>query len=129
MAAPDLDSPVDIDRFVDAFYDRVLVDPLLSPLFMDVAQVDLREHLPRIKAYWRKMLLGENAYDRHMMRRHRSVDALHPFGDVHYERWVALFEETLATGFSGPGARRAADLARRIAGNMRRNIGAVRTRT
>ena len=126
-AAPDLDSAAEIDRFVDAFYGRVLADPLLAPLFTDVARVDLAAHLPRIRAYWRKMLLGEDVYKRHMMRRHRAVDARRRFTDEHYERWVLLFEETLSEGFAGPVADRAGGLARRIAGNMRQNIAQFRS--
>ena len=122
MQDRDLDSPAEIDRFVDSFYARVLVDPLLAPLFTDVARIDLQAHLPRIKAYWRKMLLGDTAYDRHMMAKHRAVDGRAPFTEEHYRRWVQLFEETLAAGFVGPLAERAQQLARRIAGNMRRNL-------
>jgi hemoglobin len=119
---PDLDSPAAIDRFVDAFYARVLADPLLAPLFLDVAGIELQAHLPRIKAYWAKMLLGDAAYRRHMMARHRAVHRRSRFTDAHYERWLALFELTLSEQASGPVSERAGELARRIAGNMRRNL-------
>ncbi|WP_439101116.1 group III truncated hemoglobin [Congregibacter sp.] len=111
-----------IDKFVDAFYERVLADPILAPLFMDVAGIELSEHLPRIKAYWRKMLLGHSDYRRHMMRKHREVDARQPFTDEHYQRWLALFEETLKQHPLGSSTQRAAGLARRVAGNMRQNM-------
>jgi hemoglobin len=122
----DLDSAEAIGRFVDAFYARVLADPLLAPLFLEVAGIDLAAHLPRIKAYWAKMLHGDRAYRRHMMARHRAVDARHPFQAVHYRRWLELFEVTLAEEARGPFADRAKTLARRIAGNMRRNLEAHR---
>ena len=122
MARPDLDSPAQVDCFVDAFYSRVLADPQLAPLFLDVAGIDLEVHLPRIKAYWRKMLLGEQDYRRHMMRKHRDLDARQRLTAADYARWLALFEETLDSGYSGPFTERARRLARRIAVNMRRNI-------
>ena len=56
---PDMDSRESIDFFVDRFYERVLADEQLSPIFVDVAEVDLAIHLPHIKSYWRKLLLGE----------------------------------------------------------------------
>ncbi len=118
----DLDSPARIDAFIDRFYARVLKDPLLAPLFMEVAGVDLAEHLPRIKAYWRKMLLGHTDYQRHMMRRHRELDRKQPLLEAHYERWLALFEATLEKHHAGPLAERACGLARRVAVNMRRNL-------
>lgn len=123
----DLDSPEAIDQFVDRFYARLLEDPLLAPLFLEVAAIDLAVHLPHIKAYWQKMLLGAPTYHRLMMARHRAIDRRHAFSAAHYRRWVALFEATLADGFSGPGAERAGRLARRIAGNMRRNLEGQRS--
>jgi hemoglobin len=91
-----------------------------------VAGVDLAVHLPRIKAYWCKMLLGHDTYDRHMMAKHRALDHRAPLEEAHYARWVQLFEETLGECAAGPGADRARTLARRIAGNMRRNLEATR---
>ena len=41
-------------------------------------------------------------------------------------RWLELFEATLAEEACGPFAERAKTLARRIAGNMRRNLEAHR---
>jgi hemoglobin len=122
----DLDTPGAIDAFVDRFYERVLVDPLLAPIFLEVARIDPAAHLPRIKAYWRKMLLGDPSYRRHMMQLHRKVDARSPLRGTHYARWLALFESTLDDGFAGPGADRARMLARRVAGNMRRNLESTR---
>ncbi|MEM1191039.1 MAG: group III truncated hemoglobin [Pseudomonadota bacterium] len=125
-ARRDLDSPAAIDDFVDRFYERVLADPLLAPVFLDVARVTLEEHLPRIKAYWRKMLLGDHSYRRHMMAQHRAIDARRSFSSEHYARWLLLFEQSLTAHFHGPGTERAKTLARRIAGNMRRNLAATR---
>jgi hemoglobin len=119
---PDLDSPARIAAFVDAFYARVFADPLLAPLFLDVAGIDPAAHLGRIKAYWCKMLLGDRAYRRNMVARHRDVHRRSAFTPLHYTRWLGHFEATLADGYCGPFAERAATLARRIAGNLRRNL-------
>lgn len=122
MQRPDPDVREQIDTFVDAFYERVLLDPLLAPLFIELARIELSEHLPRIKAYWRKMLLGDSDYQRHMMRKHREVDARQVFADEHYQRWLSLFEETLSRHPLGAQTGRASELARRVAGNMRQNL-------
>lgn len=125
----DLDAPGAIDALIDRFYARVLRDPLLAPLFTEVARIDVEHHLPRIKAYWRKMLFGDPLYRRHMMARHRAVDAQRPFEARHYERWLQLFETALDEGARGPVTERARMLARRIAGNMRRNLEGTRSST
>jgi len=123
----DLDAPGAIDALVERFYARVLRDPLLAPLFTEVAGIDLAHHLPRIKAYWRKMLLGDSGYRRHMMAKHRAVDSRSAFEGRHYDRWLLLFETALDEGACGPVTERARMLARRIAGNMRRNLESTRS--
>ena len=72
---PDLDSAEHIAAFVDAFYERVLADPQLAPIFLDTAGVDLAQHLPHIRAYWEKLILGREGYRRHTMNIHRALHA------------------------------------------------------
>ncbi|MDN3517144.1 group III truncated hemoglobin [Aquisalimonas lutea] len=117
---PDLDTPERIDAFIDAFYEHVLDDPLLAPVFLDVAAIDVPEHLAVIKGYWRKMLLGHDSYRRNMMARHEAVHGRCGLEARHFERWLALYRAILAARFQGPYARRADTLAVTIAGNMQR---------
>ncbi len=124
MQHRDLDDPRAIDRLVDAFYARVLLDPTLAPVFTAVAGVDLDHHLPVIKAFWRKMLLGHRDYARNMVARHAAVHARLPLRRRHFDRWLALFTRTIDDHFAGPGAERAKRLARHIAANLERNIDA-----
>lgn len=118
----DLDDDAAVSALVDAFYERVLADPTLAPIFIDVAGVDLNEHLPRIKSFWRKMLLSEPGYDRNMVAQHAGVHAHFPLQPQHYAQWLALFHETVDANFAGPGAEHAKTLATRIAHNLERNL-------
>lgn len=124
MQASDIDHGEAIDAFVDRFYERVLADPLLAPVFLDTARIELDAHLPRIKAFWRKMILGQAGYARNMVARHAHVHAHTPFTRAHFARWLALFEATLAAHYAGPYARRTQTLARTIAANLERNLDA-----
>ena len=45
-ALPDLDSREQVERFVDLFYQRLLEDEVMAPIFLDVAGVELQQHLP-----------------------------------------------------------------------------------
>jgi hemoglobin len=114
----DLDCAEHIDAFVDLFYARLLADPLLKPIFIDVAAIDLAKHLPLIKSYWRKLLLGEREYQRHTMNIHRAVNARHTFTPQAFERWLQLFTQTARDGFEGPHVERAVAVASHIARNM-----------
>jgi hemoglobin len=115
---PDLDSGEHIEAFVRRFYEQLLEDDWLAPVFLDVAAIDLDEHLPRIAAYWKKMLLGEPGYDRHMMVHHRNIHAQQSITPEHGRRWLAYFEATLDAYYAGPGAEKARNLAHTIMQNM-----------
>lgn len=120
MAAnkPDLDEEGELDAFIDAFYERVFDDPLLAPLFLEVAAIDVDQHLAVIKSYWRKMLFRETGYQRNMMAHHEALHGLRYLGSAHFERWLSLYRTTLASGWQGPVAERADHLAVKIAGYM-----------
>ena len=115
----DLDTPEAIAELLDAFYRKVLADDRLRTLFVDVADIELETHLPHIRAYWCKLLLGErDGYRRNMVARHLALHARHPLQIDDFERWLKLFRETVNADFTGPSADRAKTLATRIAGNL-----------
>lgn len=115
---PDLDNKANIERFIDAFYAKVLDDERLAPIFLDVADIDLDVHLPHIRGFWEKLLLGERDYKRHTMNIHRALHARQPLEPADFERWLALFCKTADEGFAGPGTERAKEIACHIASNM-----------
>jgi hemoglobin len=119
---PDLDTRERVCRFVDAFYARVLVDPILAPIFLDIAAIELDVHLPHIKDYWCKLLLGEAGYKRHTMNIHRQLHLKHELASSDFERWLRLFEATVEELFQGPGADRAKRVANTIARNMQVSV-------
>lgn len=119
---PDINDDAAIATLVESFYERVLADPVLEPIFIEVAAIDLDEHLPRIKAFWRKMLLHEPGYDRNMVAHHARIHARFPLQRHHFEQWLSLFHETVDSNFAGPGADHAKALATTIARNLERNL-------
>ncbi len=111
----DLDTPAEIAEMVRRFYADVAQDELLGPMFNDVAQVDWSEHLPKLTAFWCRALLGVPGYVGNPFRAHAEVHRRRAFTDAHFERWLALFHETLELGWVGPCADRAAGLADHVA--------------
>ncbi|MBE9538420.1 MAG: group III truncated hemoglobin [Proteobacteria bacterium] len=118
MPSADLDSRQNIEAFVDSFYQKMLADPQLAPIFVDVAQIDLREHLPHIKNYWCKLLLGEKDYQRHTMNIHRDLHSKRSLQARDFQRWLALFVATVEESFAGERGERAKKVAQTIAKNM-----------
>ncbi len=121
-ALPDLDSPANVGRFVDLFYQRMLADEELAPIFLDVAAIDLDVHLPHIKDYWRKLLLGEESYRRHTMNIHRQLHGKRALTPADFDRWLALFTRTVDDYFAGERAERAKRVAAAIAANMQKSL-------
>lgn len=119
---PDLDSREHIERFVDLFYQRMLKDEVLAPIFVDVAEIDLDVHLPHIKDYWCKLLLGERAYRRHTMNIHRALHGKRELQPADFERWLAFFQGTVDDYFAGERAERAKRVAASIAANMEKSL-------
>ncbi len=119
---PDLNSREQVEFFVDAFYAQVLADDILAPVFLDVAAIDLDVHLPHIKNYWCKLLLGEATYKRHTMNIHRQLHDKRTLTPRDFERWLHLFIQTVDAHFAGERAERAKQVARSIASNMQAGL-------
>lgn len=119
---PDLDCRENIERFVDLFYQRLLVDERLAPIFVDVAAIDLAVHLPHIKDYWCKLLLGDTAYQRHTMNIHRQLHSKQALQAEDFQRWLDTFTRTLDENFDGERAQRAKRVADSIAANMQKSL-------
>ena len=115
---PDLDNPAAIHRMVQIFYARLLDDPVMAPVFLEVAGVHLADHLPIIEGYWCKMLLGHTTYSRNMVKKHEGVDDMAPLTEDHFRLWLHHFEQTLSAHFSGPYTDKARELARTILRNL-----------
>ena len=119
---PDLDSRERIEFFVERFYERLLADEQLAPIFLEVAGIDLKIHLPHIVDYWCKLLLGEKGYQRHTMDIHRRLHERRPLRAGDFERWLGYFRHTVDAHFAGEKAERAKRLAATIAANMQENL-------
>lgn len=119
---PDLDSREQVERFVRQFYAGLLRDPVLAPIFLDVAGIDLSVHLPHIVDYWCKLLLGDSAYRRHTMNIHRRLHAKRQLRAGDFDRWLEYFIDAVDAGWEGPGAEGAKRIATAIAGNMQRAL-------
>lgn len=119
---PDMDSRQNIEHFVDRFYERLLQDEQLAPIFVDVAEIDLAVHLPHIKNYWCKLLLGDKEYKRHTMNIHRQLHGKRTLHSDDFQRWLSFFETTVDTSFAGVKAEQAKRVAATIAANMQKSL-------
>ena len=119
---PDLDSRENIERFVDLFYAEILQDERLAPIFLDIAAINLEVHLPHIKNYWCKLLLGESTYSRHTMNIHRQLHGKQALTAPDFQRWLDTFVAVVDGYFSGNCAQRSKRVATSIAANMAKSL-------
>ena len=78
-----------IEALVRTFYGKVRQDALLGPIF-EARIRDWEPHLRRMCAFWSSVALMSRVY-------HGSPMAVHmrlPVDATHFDRWLALFEDT-----------------------------------
>jgi hemoglobin len=123
-AAHDLGSRADVERLVDAFYERVRADDLIGLIFNDIVRVDWAAHLPKMYAFWTSVLFGEAGFKGNPLAVHVALARRTPLTPRAFERWISLFHATVDQLFTGPVADEAKQRAMRIAGVMQYHIAA-----
>ena len=108
----------DIVRLVTAFYGTLFDDPVLGPIFRDVAKVDLFRHIPVFADFWENILFQTGAYRGGLMAAHIRVHLLEPLDVHHLQRWLDTWETTIDSMFAGPRANHAKVQASRVGVNM-----------
>ena len=98
-----------IAALVDTFYGRVRQDLLLAPVFARVENWD--EHLAKLRAFWSSVVLMSGRYHGQPMQAHFPL-TIEP---RHFDRWLALFEQTTADLCPPAAAALFMEKARRIA--------------
>lgn len=102
----DIEGLNDIILFTDQFYNVVREDDLIGPIF-NKAVADWSKHLPQMYAFWNAALFGVAGFKGNPFAKHAPL----PISKEHFERWLALFDETINGNFTGPmadGAKRRA---------------------
>jgi hemoglobin len=106
-----------IERLVRAFYVKVRADPLLGPVFAERI-ADWEPHLRRMFAFWSSVALMSGRYHGRPMEKHLPL----PVDARHFDRWLALFEETAQELCPPAAAEHFVERARRIAESLELGI-------
>ena len=112
----------DIAVMVRAFYETAFEDPLLGPVFVDVAHMDLDAHMPIICDFWEAALFTPGIYRRNALQVHVDLHAKAHLTAEHFGRWVDLWHATVDAHFTGDVADRAKEQGSRIAWSMSRRL-------
>ena len=105
-----------IERLVHAFYTKVRADAVLAPIF-EARIGDWEPHLERMCASVDGRLMS-GRYHGTPMAKHMPL----PVDADHFDRWLALFEETAWEVCAPAAATHFVELARRIAASLELGI-------
>ena len=116
MAQTGIDEPM-IERLVRRFYARVRDDALLGPVF-EARIADWEPYLQRMCAFWSPIALMSGRYHGIPMAKHLPL----PVDAAHFDRWLALFEETAREVCPAVAAAHFVERAQRIAESLELGI-------
>lgn len=101
----------DCKTLVDNFYDKVRKDPLIGPIFDRVIEDRWPEHLEKMYRFWQTVLLEDHTYFGSPFPPHANL----PVEWTHFEKWLALFNQTIDEHFTGEVAAEARWRANKMA--------------
>jgi hemoglobin len=110
--SPTLDEAA-LPGLVDRFYARVRQDPEIGPVF-NAAIEDWDVHLEKLAAFWSSVMLTTGRYKGNPFAAHLK----HPLTPAMFERWLALWGETVDEMFAPEIAVQFRAKAQRIAESL-----------
>jgi hemoglobin len=116
----DLDTVEEILELVTRQYADVVQDDLLAPYFtFDPEHLDWKAHIASVADYWDHVVLRAPDYDIDVLEGHRHLHEHRGFTPELFDRWLAIFIDTVNGGWSGPNAtlakKRATGMSRAMA--------------
>jgi hemoglobin len=102
-----------IEQLVRAFYAKVRADAVLGPVF-EAKVADWEPHLAQMFAFWSSVALMTGRYHGTPMIKHVKL----PIDAGHFDRWLALFEDTAREICPPEAAAHFIDRAQRIAASL-----------
>ena len=115
----------DIQLLVNTFYGKVREDELLGDIFNKVIQDNWEMHLGKMYTFWQTVLLQEYTYKGRPFPPHMKL----PVEQQHFDRWLALFHETVDSLFTGEKAEEAKWRASKMAEMFYSKITYFRSRS
>ncbi len=101
---PDIENRDSIQKLVNAFYEKVRSDNLLSPIFEVKVKVNWEKHLPVMYDFWENVVFYTGGYAGNPMVVHKHLHERFPLSSADFARWLRLFTQTVDDMYSGDRA-------------------------
>ena len=108
----------DIKVLVTSFYAKIRKDDMLGDIFNShIPESHWPAHLEKLTDFWETNLFGVALFKGNPSQKHINVDKNmnHSIDQVHFEKWLQLWFETIDELFVGELAIRAKNAARKMA--------------
>jgi hemoglobin len=106
-----------IERLIRAFYVRARQDAMLAPVF-ESRIADWEPHLERMFAFWSSLTRMTGRYHGQPMAKHLAL----PVDAIHFDRWLALFDQTARELCPPAAAERFIERAHRVAESLELDV-------
>ncbi len=97
----DIRDRADIQHLINAFYNKVKIDPVIGFYFSKVVNVNWDNHLPKMYDFWENILFHSGVYSGNPMEKHVQLHQKHPMNQEHFKQWTSLFTENVDELFEG----------------------------
>lgn len=114
----DITTRADIEKLVNAFYDKVKTDEKIGYLFTEVAKVNWELHLPKMYDFWENVIFFTGNYEGNPMVKHKELHDKSNMDKTHFQHWNALFNKTVDSLFEGTKAEEIKQRAMNISAAM-----------
>ncbi len=121
----DIESREDLEVLMGHFYGIMLKDELLGDIFTQVAKINLEKHLPVLVDFWESIIFHLAKYKGNPMEVHIRLHEKHPLEEIHFNRWLHLFNASVDELFEGEKSELAKTRAHSIALMMRHKINTL----
>ncbi|RZJ70065.1 group III truncated hemoglobin [Flavobacterium sp.] len=103
----DIQSRKDLEFLLEKFYESLLEDEEMRRVFIDIAKIDLKEHLPTIVDFWEQILFQTADYKKNVMKIHLALNEKVGFEKTHFQTWLKTFDSTVNAHFEGENSEKA----------------------
>lgn len=99
----DIENRDDIIQLVDAFYEKLLKDPAMIPVF-EPSMINWNEHIERVYNFWDNWLFKTGSYTGGLMWVHIDRNRSYPLSVDLFELWLAYWNLSIDKLFQGKNA-------------------------
>ena len=96
----------DLLLLMDRFYSKAMTDQSIGHYFTEIVPLNLQKHIPVITDFWETILFDTGKYFGNTMKVHDDLHEKSPFKSEHFNRWMAMFKETVDENFQGNNAEK-----------------------